>query len=163
MFLFLETIAFWLHNSRLAENSPIVLNYGATLFMSNFLLSSHHLISCQPPETFITNSYIVPKFYRWSQNDTHPLERMEQDSVCLWFLMWLQWHCLRFLHPFTHNIYYSYLYYPRLVWSANQNIPVGANANFQWRQNRGLFLGVGNLTENILPRCIPTIQQVLLV
>lgn len=38
------------------------------------------------------------------------------------------------------NIYDSYLYYPRLVWSANRNNPVRTNATLQLRQDGGLFL-----------------------
>ncbi|XP_006348912.2 G-type lectin S-receptor-like serine/threonine-protein kinase SD2-5 [Solanum tuberosum] len=131
----------------------MVLNYSAILFMASLLfISSQHLISCQPPETFITNSSISwinsrARSYVVNSTDGATLtpilsrERNETLFVCGFLCDYNGTACVFgvLLSPKISNNN-SYLYYARLVWSANRNNPVRANATLQLRQDGGLFL-----------------------
>ncbi|CAN4103170.1 unnamed protein product [Withania somnifera] len=127
----------------------MVLNYSVTLFMASILiLSSQHLISGQPPETFITNSsisWINSPSYAVNSTDGAQLtpillrEGNETLFVCGFLCDYNGTACVFGVLLFP-NTYDSYLYYPRLVWSANRNNPVKVNATLQLRQDGGLFL-----------------------
>ncbi|KAH0654579.1 hypothetical protein KY289_032257 [Solanum tuberosum] len=129
----------------------MVVNYSLTLIMLSLLiLSSQHLISCQPPEAFITNSSISwinnrARSYVVDSTDGATLtpilsrEGKETVFVCGFLCDYNGTACV-FGVLISPNIYYSYLSYPRLVWSANRNNPVRANATLQLRQDGGLFL-----------------------
>ncbi|KAG5597315.1 hypothetical protein H5410_038547 [Solanum commersonii] len=131
----------------------MVLNYSAILFMASLLIiSSQHLISCQPPETFITNSSISwinshASSYVVNSTDGATLtpilsrERNETLFVCGFLCDYNGTACVfgvLLSAKISNNN--SYLYYARLVWSANRNNPVRANATLQLRQDGGLFL-----------------------
>ncbi|KAH0651216.1 hypothetical protein KY285_031335 [Solanum tuberosum] len=131
----------------------MVLNYSAILFMASLLIiSSQHLISCQPPETFITNSsisWINSRAHSYVVNSTDgatltPILSREGNEtlfVCGFLCDYNGTACVFgvLLFPKISNNN-SYLYYARLVWSANRNNPVRANATLQLRQDGGLFL-----------------------
>ncbi|KAH0744078.1 hypothetical protein KY290_032071 [Solanum tuberosum] len=131
----------------------MVLNCSAILFMASLLIiSSQHLISCQPPETFITNSSIswinsCARSYVVNSTDGATLtpilsrEGNETLFVCGFLCDYNGTACVVgvLLFPKISNNN-SYLYYARLVWSANWNNPVRANATLQLRQDGGLFL-----------------------
>ncbi|KAH0651942.1 hypothetical protein KY285_031326 [Solanum tuberosum] len=128
-------------------NSPMVVNYNSvTLIMLRLLiLSSQHLISCQPPEAFITNSSIswINSLARFTDGVTlTPIlsrEGNETVSAC-GFLCDNNGTACVFGVLISPHFVGSYLSYPRLVWSANRNNPVRANATLQLRQDGGLFL-----------------------
>ncbi|XP_006348905.2 G-type lectin S-receptor-like serine/threonine-protein kinase SD2-5 [Solanum tuberosum] len=129
----------------------MVVNYSATLFMLSLLiLSSQHLISCQPSETFITNSSIS-----WINNRARSYVVNSTDGATLTPILSREGNEALFVCGFLcdyngtacvfgvlilPNTYDSYLYYPRLVWSANRNNPVRTNATLQLRQDGGLLL-----------------------
>ncbi|KAH0656462.1 hypothetical protein KY285_031344 [Solanum tuberosum] len=131
----------------------MVLNYSAIHFMASLLIiSSQHLISCQPPETFITNSsisWINSRAHSYVVNSTDgatltPILSREGNEtlfVCGFLCDYNGTACVFgvLLFPKISNNN-SYLYYARLVWSANRNNPVRANATLQLRQDGGLFL-----------------------
>ncbi|KAH0651225.1 hypothetical protein KY284_031137 [Solanum tuberosum] len=119
---------------------------------SLLIISSQHLISCQPPETFITNSsisWINSRAHSYVVNSTDgatltPILSREGNEtlfVCGFLCDYNGTACVFgvLLFPKISNNN-SYLYYARLVWSANRNNPVRANATLQLRQDGGLFL-----------------------
>ncbi|WMV39435.1 hypothetical protein MTR67_032820 [Solanum verrucosum] len=119
---------------------------------SLLIISSQHLISCQPPEAFITNSSISwinsrARSYVVNSTDGATLtpilsrEGNETLFVCGFLCDYNGTACVFgvLLFPKISNNN-SYLYYARLVWSANRNNPVRANATLQLRQDGGLFL-----------------------
>ncbi|XP_049386465.1 EP1-like glycoprotein 2 [Solanum stenotomum] len=118
--------------------------------LSLLILSSQHLISSQLSETFITNSSIS-----WINNRARSYVVDSTDGATLTPILSREWNETLFVFGFlcdyngtacvfgvliSPNIYYSYLSYPRLVWSANRNNPVRANATLQLRQDGGLLL-----------------------
>ncbi|KAH0653797.1 hypothetical protein KY289_031475 [Solanum tuberosum] len=124
----------------------MVVNYSVTLIMLSLLiLSSQHLISCQPPEAFITNSSIswINTLARFTDGVTlTPILSREGNEtlfVC-GFLCHNNGTACVFGVLISPQISGSYISFPRLVWSANRNNPVRANATLQLRQDGGLFL-----------------------
>ncbi|XP_049387745.1 G-type lectin S-receptor-like serine/threonine-protein kinase SD2-5 [Solanum stenotomum] len=124
----------------------MVVNYSVTLIMLSLLiLSSQHLISCQPPEAFITNSSIswINSLARFTDGVTLTpiLSREGNETVfACGFLCDNNGAACVFGVLISPHFVNSYLSYPRLVWSANRNNPVRANATLQLRQDGGLFL-----------------------
>ncbi|XP_059284989.1 EP1-like glycoprotein 2, partial [Lycium ferocissimum] len=129
--------------------------YRATLFMASLLiLSSKHLISGQPPQTFITNSSISwinsPSLVVNSTDGAHvkPIllrEGNETLFVCGFLCDYNGTACVFGILLFP-NFYNSYLDNPRLVWSANRNNPVRVDATLQLRKDGGVFLMDSNGT-----------------
>ncbi|KAH0653816.1 hypothetical protein KY289_031494 [Solanum tuberosum] len=126
-------------------------NYSVTLFMACLLfISSQHLISCQTSVVFITNSSIS-----WINNRARSSVVNSTDGATLTPILSREGNETLFVCGFLCDyngtacvfgvlilpkIYDPYLYDPRLVWSANRNNPVRANATLQLRQDGGLFL-----------------------
>ncbi|WMV39404.1 hypothetical protein MTR67_032789 [Solanum verrucosum] len=113
--------------------------------LSLLILSSQHLISCQPPEAFITNSSIswINSLARFTDGVTLTpiLSREGNETVfACGFLCDNNGTACVFGVLISPQIIGSYISYPRLVWSANRNNPVRANATLQLRQDGGLFL-----------------------
>ncbi|XP_060189946.1 G-type lectin S-receptor-like serine/threonine-protein kinase SD2-5 [Lycium barbarum] len=129
--------------------------YRATLFMASLLiLSSKHLISSQPPQTFITNSSISwinsPSYVVNSTDGAQvtPIllrEGNETRFVCGFLCDYNGTACVFgiLLYPNFHDSYFDY---PRLVWSANRNNPVRVDATLQLRKDGGVFLRDSNGT-----------------
>ncbi|MCD9641571.1 hypothetical protein HAX54_027799 [Datura stramonium] len=129
--------------------------YHATLFMASILIfSSQHLISGQPPATFITNSSISwinsPSYVVNSTDGAQVTPILSREGngtvfVCGFLCDFNGTACVFgvLLFPKTYD---SYLYYPKLVWSANRNNPVKVNATLQLRQDGGMFLMDSNGT-----------------